>query len=171
MHVFNYKNTRPSLYVEFKTRQEDSGNYVYLLQKSSFYHSKLDDFYNLVFHENNFLPETPLLFADIITLLSENFAERKKFLEKYRKLWKDGLKVFFIFPMRTPTEVEKIISEEEKNLAGEIKNIQNKIREWAEFEKKKIAIISKQNKETFPNLELSTKRQEMLVKSFEKLIK
>lgn len=66
---------------------EKSWKYLELLQISKFYHQKLDNFYEFVFHEKNFLPETPLLFADIITLISENFEKRKKFLNDYRKFW------------------------------------------------------------------------------------
>lgn len=115
--------------------------------------------------------------------MGENFEKRRIFLEEYRLLWGNWLKLFFafshklppkiytlkIFQRKIPDEVEKIISEEEMHLANEIKNMQNKIREWAEFEKNKIATISAQNKEAFPNLELSNKRQEILIKNFEKL--
>lgn len=75
------------MFEAWKRVDENSFQYARLLQTSAFYHQKLNDFYNLVFHENNFLPETPLLFADIITLMSQNFEERKKFLKKYRRLW------------------------------------------------------------------------------------
>lgn len=116
--------------------------------------------------------------------MGENFEKRRIFLEEYRLLWGNWLKIFFafshklppkiytlkIFQRKIPPEVEVIISEEEENLENEIKNIQNKIREWAEFEKNKIATISSQNKEAFPNLELSNKRQEILMKGFEKLM-
>lgn len=79
--------------------------------------------------------------------------------------------LFFIIPNKIPDEVENIIRKEEKQLMREIMELKGEIAQWAEFEKKKIKTISTQNKEFFPNLQLSNKRQEILMKNFDILTK
>lgn len=170
--VFNkYNSSRQNLYEHYMLTKENSWEYKKLLQYSVFYESKLGDFYDLVFHKNNFLPETPLLFADIITLISQNITIRKKFLQKYRYFWKWRLGYFGIIPNTIPENVEIMIANAEQNIVNEIANLKEKIREWAEFEKQKIETVSNENKKFFQNPELTSKRQEILIQNLNLLTK
>lgn len=165
------QKTAPSVFQKRMLKKWNIEPFVFLLKEWIFLRKKMKDFFDNIVAMGNLTPKSSLLFADLFSLSAENFRSRKEFLEKFRHTWTWWLRKFFILKNTIPADVEKVLKTEERHIAEEIADYQILLKKWAELEAEKNQNLGSKNQKWEHSLQLSKKRQEVLLGNLEKISK
>lgn len=111
----------------------------------------------------------PLVFADIIEMLSKSMHQKQHELQKYHRFWRQITRPYAVFSSRMPEDVRSFFDTAYQELREDIAAVHRSVERFAQMESAKLEIISSQNHATFGNSLLSQKRQAALIEGFEKI--
>lgn len=110
-----------------------------------------------------------LVFADIIEILSESISQKQQELYQYHRFWKHITRPYFLLPSKMPEDIQSFFDAAHQEIREDILVVQEALERFAHMESQKLATISEQNAEYFGNTLLSQKRQEALMRGFERI--
>lgn len=108
-----------------------------------------------------------LIFVDIINFFSKNISDREKNLEEYETFFK---KSYFLYFWKFPlSEVaEQFFQKEKQKIKNDAIIVIRLVKKWSQIESSRLSkIFSKEGNE---NILLASKRRELLISNFEKLV-
>lgn len=103
--------------------------------------AKIKEYFQIVHNQTQIIPESSLLFADIIENFSLQIKEKQKALENIKSLWK----LFLSFNSKPSKNIQKFFENEESKILDEISFAKKSIQYFSDLEKKKLATIAEQN--------------------------
>lgn len=154
----------------FKSNEIKDFRLDYLQKNLSQFYNTINsakEYYFLSQKENSHFPELSLLFGDIATTLSKNILERGKLLQKYENSWKYILSPIPLFKEKLPEIVVIFLNKQRSQIIKDSTDVQKFILLWRENEIKKLQKLHLSTE--IPELNLQSKRREVLIKNLQKL--